>query len=205
MNLKHMKNLNHAKKLLSQIDQEIDGVEFESIDERNRVSGALLDIVLDHANAIIVLIEKRIYSSAYALVRPLFEGFVRATWLLNCATDDEIELLVEKDKFKKSFGEMLECIERKKAWPKTLAKAKESAWKAMHSYTHGGLHQISRKIKISTIEPVIDNEEIEEIICFAELISTLSFSAMIAMSKDSGKDNVLKKFMESVSQECFNK
>jgi len=66
MNLKHMKNLNHAKKLLSQIDQEIDGVEFESIDERNRVSGALLDIVLDHANAIIVLIEKRIYSSAYA-------------------------------------------------------------------------------------------------------------------------------------------
>ena len=198
-----MKKLEHAKRLVSQINHEVDGVEFESKDERNRVSGALFDTVLDHANAIIVLIENRIYSSAYALVRPLFEGFVRATWLLNCATDDEIEILVEKDKFKKSFGEMLECIERKKDWPKTLTKAKESAWKAMHSYTHGGLHQISRKIKPSTIEPVIDNEEIDEIICFAELISSLSFSAMMAMSKASGKDNVVEKIMEGVSKECF--
>lgn len=203
--LKLMKKLKHARKLLSDINHEIDGVEFESKDERNRVSGALFDTALDHANAIIVLIEKRIYSSAYALVRPLFEGFVRATWLLNCATNDEMELLVEKDKFKKSFGEMLECIERKKDWPKTLAKAKESSWKAMHSYTHGGLHQISRKIKASTIEPVIDNEEIDEIICFAELIGYLSFSAMIAMSKVSGKDNVVKTIMENVAQECFNK
>ena len=200
-----MKKLKHARRILSQINHEIDGVEFESKDERNRLSGALFDTVLDHANAIIVLIENRIYSSAYALVRPLFEGFVRATWLLNCATDDEIELLIEKDKFKKSFGEMLECIESKKDWPKTLAKAKKNAWKAMHSYTHGGLHQISRKIKASTIEPVIDNEEIDEIICFAELIGSLSFSAMIAMSKASGKDNVVKKIMESVSKECFNK
>ena len=87
-----MKKLKHARRILSQINHEIDGVEFESKDERNRVSGALFDTVLDHANAIIVLIENRIYSSAYALVRPLFEGFVRATWLLNCATDDEIEL-----------------------------------------------------------------------------------------------------------------
>ena len=109
-----------------------------------------------------------------------------------------------------SLGQWVKTVKKDTLGPKpcnskTLAKAKEGAWKAMHSYTHGGLHQISRKIQTSTIEPVIDNEEIEEIICFAELISTLSFSAMIAMSKDSGKDNVIKKFIESVSQECFNK
>ena len=88
---------------------------------------------------------------------------------------------------------------------KALSKAKKNAWNAMHSYTHGGLHQISRKIKASTIESDIDNEEIEEIICFAELIGSLSFSAMIEMSKPSGKDDVVEKIMESVSKECFNK
>jgi len=203
--LRRMKKLKHAQLLLSQINHEIDGVAFESKDERDRVSGALFDTVLDHANAIIVLIENNIYSSAYALVRPLFEGFVRATWLLNCATYDDIELLIEKDKFRKAFGEMLECIEKKKAWPKTLAKAKQNAWNAMHSYTHGGLHQISRKIKSASIEPVIDEEEIDEIICFAELIGTLSFSAMIEMSTASGKDSVVERITESVSKECFNK
>ena len=109
-----MKKLKHARSLLSQINHEIDGVEFISKGDRNRVAGALFDIVLDHANAIMILIENEIYSSAYALARPLFEGFVRASWLLNCSTDDEIELLVEKDKFKKSFGEMLECVEKKR-------------------------------------------------------------------------------------------
>ncbi len=200
-----MKKLQHARNILSQINNEIDGVEFKTKGERNRVSGALFDTVLDHANAIIILIENKLYSSAYALVRPLFEGFVRATWLLNCSTDDEIELLVVKDKFKNSFDDMLECIEAKKDWPKALSKAKKNAWNAMHSYTHGGLHQISRKIKASTIESDIDNEEIEEIICFAELIGSLSFSAMIEMSKPSGKDDVVEKIMESVSKECFNK
>ena len=94
----------------------------------------------------------------------------------------------------------------KKDWLKILAKAKKNAWNVMHSYTHGGLNQISRKIKSSTIEPVIDEEEIDELIFFAELISSLSFiSAMIEMSKVSDKDDVIEKMMESVAKGCFNK
>ena len=190
---------------MAQIDQEIDGIEFISNDDRNRVSGALFDIVLDHAKAIIVLFESKIYSSAFALARPLFEGFVRASWLLNCATDDDIDRFVKKDKFRNSFGEMLECVEKKKEWPETLTQTKKNVWNAMHSYTHGGLNQVSRRIKSSTIEPVIDEEEIDELICFSELISFLSFCEMIEMSKVRNfKNEVLKSMMASVFKECFN-
>lgn len=200
-----MNKLNHARWLLSQIEHEIDGVAFTSKDEGNRVSGALFDIVLDHAKAIIILFENRIYPSAFALARPLFEGFVRASWLLNCSSDGDIELFITKDKFKHSFGDMLECIEKTLAWPKALSKAKGSAWNAMHSYTHGGLSQVSRRITSSTIEPVIDEKEIDELICFAELISCLSFSAMIRMSEATEKDVVIEKLSQSVIKECFNK
>lgn len=194
-----MKKLNHARKLLAKIDQEIDGVELSSNDDRNRISGALFDIVLDHAKAIIVLFENKIYPSAFALARPLFEGFVRASWLLNCATDDDIDHFIKKDKFKHSLGEMLEFVEKKKDWPETLTQAKKKVWNAMHSYTHGGLNQVTRRIKSSTIEPVIDEKEIDELICFSELISFLSFCEMIEMSKvKSCKNEGLKSMMESV-------
>ena len=198
-----MKNIDNARNLLALIDKEIDGIEFSSSD-RNRISGALFDIVLDHAKAIIVLFENKIYASAFALARPLFEGFVRASWLLNCAIDDDVNSVIEKDKFKFSFGEMLENVEKKKDWPATLTQAKKNVWNAMHSYTHGGLNQISRRIKSSTIEPVIDEEEIDELICFSSLISFLSFSEMIKMSKASYKNEMLKKFMESIIEWCFN-
>lgn len=201
-----MKKLNHARKLLAKIDQEIDGVEFSSNDDRNRISGALFDIVLDHAKAIIVLFENKIYPSAFALARSLFEGFVRASWLLNCATDDDIDHFIKKDKFKHSFGEMLEFVEKKKDWPETLTQAKKKVWNVMHSYTHGGLNQVTRRIKSSTIEPVIDEKEIDELICFSELISFLSFCEIIEMSKvRSCKNEVLKSMMEGVFNECFNK
>jgi hypothetical protein len=76
----------------------------------------------------------------------------------------------------------------------------------MHSYTHGGLNQVTRRIKSSTIEPVIDEKEIDELICFSELISFLSFCEMIEMSKvRSCKNEVLKSMMEGVFNECFNR
>lgn len=199
-----MKKLTHARWLLSQIELEINGIKFTSIDDRNRVSGALFDIVLDHAKAIIILFDNQIYPSAYALARPLFEGFVRASWLLHCATDADIEFLIKKDKFKHSFGEMLECVEKELGWPKALSKAKGNAWNAMHSYTHGGLNQISRRITFSAIEPVIDEEELEELICFLELVIFLTFTAIIRMSGSTEKDGVIEKLAKSVMAECFN-
>jgi hypothetical protein len=201
-----MKKLNHARRLLAQIDKELDGIQFISNDDRNRVSGALFDIVLDHAKAVIVLFESKIYPSAFALARPLFEGFVRASWLLNCATEDDIDRFIKKDKLSNSFGKMLECVEKKKEWPETLTQAKKNVWNAMHSYTHGGLNQVSRRIKSSTIEPVVDEEEINELICFSELISFLSFTEIIEMSKVSNsKNEVLERMMESVVEGCFKK
>ena len=82
-----MKNLENTKKLLLIVDREVDGMEFEAND-RNRIAGALFDVVHEHAKAMVVLLENRFYASAFALARPIFEGFVRGAWLRNCAKDN---------------------------------------------------------------------------------------------------------------------
>lgn len=198
------KKVNHARKLLTKIDQEINDIEFVS-DDRNRISAALFHTAFDHTNAIILLIENGIYSSAYVLARPLFEVLVRAFWFLNCATDDDISYFVEKDKFKSKhdFGKMLKCVEKKKDWPNTLTKMWEKVHKVMHSYIHGGLALVSRKITPSTIEFIIDKEEINDLICLSEVFGFLSFNEMIMMSKINGCKNEVLKNMEKTVEACF--
>ncbi|MEW6387178.1 MAG: hypothetical protein AB1491_06655, partial [Thermodesulfobacteriota bacterium] len=77
---KYMTHLTNIRNLLSLIDREVDGLEFSS-EDRYRISSALFDIVHEHAKGIVILLEQTLFASAYALVRPMFEGFVRAVWL----------------------------------------------------------------------------------------------------------------------------
>ncbi len=197
-----MKTLYNIQKLLSIIDQEVDGLEF-SLNNRNMVSGALFDIVLEHAKAIVFLLENQFHASAYALARPLFEGFVRATWIQNCAVDDEVEYFVINDKFKLNFGEMLELVEAQKEWPNTLTQIKKNAWNIMNSYTHGGLQQISRRLKAETIQSNIDDQEIEELIKLVTYLSFLSLTEIVGICKTPEKDKVLNDIYEWMSGWCL--
>jgi len=200
-------NIDEVRQLLTLIYKEIDRMEFSSSD-RDRISVALFDIVLDHANAIIILFKNKLSASALALARSLFEGFIRACWILNCASDSDVNCFIKKDQLKHSFYKMVKDVEKKKNWS-TFSQVKKDVWNAMHSYTHGGMYQISRRIKGSSIESIINEEEIEELTYFASLIAFLSFSEIISISKVTNKEEkekILKKFemvrklMESINK-----
>lgn len=107
-----MKILVNTRSLLATLDQEVDGMAFDASD-KNRISAALFDVALDHAEGIVLLLENKIYASAYSLSRSLFETFVRATWIQHCATDSEVNRVIKKDEFKLTFGEMLDAVEKK--------------------------------------------------------------------------------------------
>jgi hypothetical protein len=130
-----MKNL---RNLLAKIDIELSGLSYIA-DGRNDLSIALLDVAIEHSKAIVVLIENSLYASCFALVRPMFESFIRAAWIQHCANDEQIARIREKDEFPLSLGRMLESVEEVKDWPDTLSYIKKVALKNMHSYTHGGL------------------------------------------------------------------
>jgi hypothetical protein len=75
----------------------------------------------------------------------MFESFIRAAWIQDCACDEQISRIREKDDFPLSLGRMLESVEEAKSWPGTLSNIKNVALKNMHSYTHGGSQPIARR------------------------------------------------------------
>jgi hypothetical protein len=201
--MNHTAFLANTRKTLSIIDEKINGVGFEPT-IKNKLSAPLFDIAHDHAKAIVILLEAPIYASAYALVRPLIESFVRAAWIQHCASDDDIKDIVKKDDFPLSFGKMLNAVEEKRGWEKTLTQLKKSAWKSMHSYTHGGMQLISRRFKDANVEHNIDKEEIIGILQLVNLIAFLSLNEMIGMSIGYEKEqNILNDLFEDLCRWCF--
>jgi hypothetical protein len=58
---------------------------------RTRAAGACFAIAHDHHHGVVVLFEETLYASAFALVRPIFEAYIRRAWLSLCATDLQID------------------------------------------------------------------------------------------------------------------
>jgi hypothetical protein len=198
-----MKTIDNARNLMARIDEEVDGIEIQAT-ERNRIAGALYGIAHDHGKAIVVLVESKLYASAFALVRPLFETYIRAVWIHHCATDDEIQSFVSKDRLSVDVSQMLSAIEQKNDFPETLSQIKKNNFKAMHSYTHGGVFPISRRLTEDSIEPVFGEQEIDEVIRFASVLSFLSFCGITDFVKAVEKIEKLDELRQWLETWCFN-
>jgi len=156
-----------SEALIQWLDRQIDGTEV-SADLRSRVAGGCLDVALEHQKAIILMVARSLSGSAFALRRLMFEAYVRGVWLHQCASETEIEQF-ESELLDRTFGSILSDIEKLEAFKQgTLSAVKQSSWKAMNSYTHTGFMQVVRRNKTYTIEPNYDEQEIIEVLDFAD-------------------------------------
>jgi hypothetical protein len=153
----------YSKKLVSDIVNAINGVEIPP-DDRSRIAGALFDIVHEHHQAIVILLGKRLYGSASALMRSIFESYVRGVWFMKCATAKDIADF-QKDKSKDgTFEDRLKEIEKIDAVAHGgLIKMKKTAWAGLNSYTHGGMRPVSRRFVGMELKANYAEEEILEI------------------------------------------
>ena len=198
-----MKTIENARNLLARIDEEVDGVKIDAT-ERNRIAGALYDIAEDHGKAIVLLAESSLYTSAFTLLRPLFETYIRAAWVHYCASDDEIGKFISKDKIDVGISDMLSAIEQKKDFPETLSRIKSQGLKAMHSYTHGGIFPVTRRLTEESIEPVFEEQEIDEVIRLTSVLSFLAFCGVVDMAKSEEKTQRLYELLKWIETWCFN-
>ena len=177
-----MKSISNSEKLIQWADSKIDGLEVSS-DDRYRIVASCFDIAIEHQKAIILLTANKLYGSAFALVRLLFEAYIRGLWLNYCASDKEINKF-KKGKFDKEFGQLIRAIEKIDGYNVgILSKAKQAGWKVMNSFTHSGFNQVVRRNTNSTIEPNYPAEEIEEAINFTNAIGLLSYLEISFIAK----------------------
>ena len=151
---------------------------------RVRAAAGCLAIAQDHHHAIVVLLDHNLYASSFALIRVALEAYVRGEWLALCATDEEVEKFVAGEE-PPGFGKLLEALEQTEAFrAQVLSRIKANSWRAMCAYTHtGGLH-VQRWNTAKAIEPNYSEEEVREILSFAETISALAAVGVASLADD---------------------
>lgn len=119
---------------------------------RNTVFHALADLVPEHFGAIILLVEQRqFFGSAFALLRPLIETYLRAIWVNSIASDEELAMISQGAKELPKFSVCRAAVEAYFAQNGVsgLYDMHSDFVKSLHGFTHSGLEQITNRISAS--------------------------------------------------------
>ena len=151
---------------------------------RTRAAGSCFAIAQDHHHAIVLLVEKQLFASSFALLRIEFEAYIRGEWLSLCASDvivdgflrgkepPKVDCLLAELEVVESFNE------------KVLSQIKQQTWKSMCAYTHtGGLH-VQRWNTEDGIEANYSRDEALEVLKFAESIASLAVIGVARLAND---------------------
>jgi hypothetical protein len=114
--------------------------------KRDQLAGACWHIALEHAMGVTLLVEQHLDGSALAMMRLLFESWIRGVWLKRAATDAQLDA-AGRDVFP-SFAKIVEDIEKKEAFGggPILSGIKQRTWSRLCSYTHTGYQQIGARL-----------------------------------------------------------
>lgn len=160
----------------------LDGLDI-SRERRVLLAVSCYDVAVEHHIGISALLRSGINGSAFALVRPLFETFVRGVWLRHCATDREIDAYVN-DRLDSTFAQLVEAVEKIDGFQDgVLSGLKQNAWCAMNSYTHGGIQQAGRRTSGAYIQPDFPRGEVIEVIKLAGSFALLAFQQIAIEAK----------------------
>lgn len=144
-------------------------------DKRTLISVGCLDQAIEHHVAICTLLKHQINGSAFALVRLVFEAFIRGVWLGNSATEAQINQY-SNDKLDIKFGTLINDVQKIDGFEsKLFEELKDQAWNAMNSYTHTGIMQVGRRFGKEFVYPSYKDEEIIEILKISGSFALLAF------------------------------
>lgn len=165
--------IDKAENLAQTLDRHIDGLEINA-GLRHRMAGGCLDMALEHHKAMVLLIFRQLYGSAFSIMRLQFEAYIRGVWLHQCATESDLARFT-KGKCKCTFKQLITAIERLDGFNEgILSKTQMKSWTAMNSFTHTGYLQVVRRNREATLEPNYDDDEIIEAVGFANAITLLA-------------------------------
>ncbi len=151
---------------------------------RTRAAIGCLGIAQEHHHGIVLMLSSSLYASAFALMRAMFEAYVRGEWLGFCATEAQVERFL-RNKDVLGFQAMIDAIEAADGVEdQHLSTIKRQRWDALCGYTHtGGIH-VQRWQTEESVEPIYSREEVLEVLYFAEMVLVLSSAGIFKHSCD---------------------
>jgi hypothetical protein len=174
-----------ARQFSRWLDEQVAGVTLPG-ERRVRMAAICFGVAQEHHAAIVALLgaEPALPSSAFALGRPLFEAYVRGTWLAHCASDDDLEEFWRGET--PGMPKLLTAIEQFQDddEPKRLREIYNSSWSSMCGLTHGGSEHHLRWSSGSVLEPAYSTEDLSRLLNFSCRLGLVSVAGLAQLSKD---------------------
>jgi hypothetical protein len=193
------------------IENHIVKMKIETKEVSVKSAATLFAVALDHAQGIKFCLNNSAYPSAFALLRVLFETYVRAMWLEKCANSEQLEKYINEDQLvsktngKIFFGDMVLEVEATHELPVYFSEIKKNIWSGLNSITHSGAVQLHRNFSGSSIQHCYENDHIDEAIEFSTMIACMSFAALCDLATNINGEVESEKLMEFVQSWAFNK
>ena len=151
---------------------------------RARVASASFALAQEHHHSITLLVEHRLFGSAFSLLRSAYEAYVRGEWIWNCATDEQLRQMTEGRGAPK-LDRMLKSLEQSPGHEEgVLAAVKREHWKTMSEYTHSGALHLQRWQSEDAVEPNYSTDEIKEVVGLAEVFGSVSAISILLMAEN---------------------
>lgn len=157
-----------------------DGLQFDTT-PRGRLSVTLHHLAIEHHSAIHTLVDLHVWGSAFALLRPQLEAYVRGMWYGACASDEDISKFFQ-DIDPPHFTVLAKQLEDVGAVDGTLLRIHKKSWKQLCGFTHGGLAQVANR---NTRDDIVSRYELKDV---AGLIGG---SAVLVLSSCAGIARVI--------------
>lgn len=131
-------------------------------DLRTVIVIGFMDQMVEHHEAMILLIRAGKVGSAFALARSIVESMYRGLWVNVCATDAEIQRFEKRDELPVNMTDMATAIDKSYRAGQFFRNLKDRAWGSLCSYTHTGMLQLGRRFTGHNVRPAYSDGEISE-------------------------------------------
>lgn len=159
--------------------------------DRNTLLMAHWSLAFDLHRGILSCLSNQFYGSAFALVRSIVEAAVRAH-LVIMGSNDDLEKL-KNDQYKTNFATIGKEVDARFGTGNLFENFLGQGRLAMHSYTHSGLLQLSRRFSGTDLLPNYEDDEIVEVIGVS---TSAVFLATNLVTKHLGFDDEWKRCTE---------
>ena len=164
--------LNESERTLIWVADSINGLRLVNLphDARLQLAVGCLHVAIEHAQAIVILVQEKCFGSALALQRPLFEAFSRGLWLRHAATKEEVGS-AGRDRFptNKDIARTLES-----RLDVTFPYLANDTWRTLCGYTHTGFQQISARLTRDGLRSNYSLDEVQQALRASDLIQLAS-------------------------------
>ena len=147
--------------------------------KRLQLASACWQVAIEHSMAIVELVHATLHGSARALVRLMYEAYVRGMWLMYAATDEDIDR-AGQDKFPLN-SVIVTALEKSPHFSSNpFSGVKDQSWERLCSFTHTGYQQIGARLTPQGLDCNYQDSEILEALLWADMI-TLAAAAAVAL------------------------